>query len=37
VPLERIGEVAVSLVLGEDSPDVSATQEYEVVLRDSTT
>ena len=33
----RIGEVAVSLVLGEDSPDVSATQEYEVVLRDSTT
>ena len=37
VPLERIGEVAVSLALGEDSPDVSATQEYEVVLRDSTT
>jgi LacI family transcriptional regulator len=36
VPLERIGEFAVSLALGDDSSDESATQEYEVVLRDST-
>jgi LacI family transcriptional regulator len=36
VPLERIGEFAVSLALGADSSDESATQEYEVVLRDST-
>lgn len=36
VPLERIGEFAVSLALGDDFPDESATQEYEVVLRDST-
>ena len=36
VPLERIGEFAVSLALGEVSPDDSGTQEYEVVLRDST-
>jgi LacI family transcriptional regulator len=36
VPLERIGEFAVSLALGEDITDESATQEYEVVLRDST-
>jgi LacI family transcriptional regulator len=36
VPLERIGEFAVSLALGEDVTDDSATQEYEVVLRDST-
>jgi LacI family transcriptional regulator len=37
VPLERIGEFAVSLALGDDTSDESATQEYEVVLRDSTT
>jgi LacI family transcriptional regulator len=43
VPLERIGEFAVSLALGQDSPDdggtqeYQGTQEYEVVLRDSTT
>ena len=44
VPLERIGEFAVSLVLGTGSDegsvlapyDESTTQEYEVVLRDST-
>jgi LacI family transcriptional regulator len=36
VPLERIGEFAVSLALGEDTSDEAATQEYEVVLRDST-
>ncbi|MBI4901910.1 MAG: LacI family DNA-binding transcriptional regulator [Actinobacteria bacterium] len=36
VPLERIGEFAVSLALGETSLDESVTQEYEVVLRDST-
>ena len=36
VPLERIGEFAVSLALGEDITDEPATQEYEVVLRDST-
>ena len=47
VPLERIGEFAVSLVLGTGSDDSdegralapydeSTTQEYEVVLRDST-
>jgi LacI family transcriptional regulator len=36
VPLERIGEFAVSLALGGDSSDESGTQEYEVVLRDST-
>ena len=37
VPLERIGEFAVSLALGDDTSGESATQEYEVVLRDSTT
>ena len=37
VPLERIGEFTVSLALGYDTSDESATQEYEVVLRDSTT
>lgn len=36
VPLERIGEFAVSLALGNDISDESATQQYEVVLRDST-
>ena len=36
VPLERIGEYAVSLALGNTSADEPATQEYEVVLRDST-
>ena len=36
VPLERIGEYAVGLALGETSLDESSTQEYEVVLRDST-
>ncbi len=36
VPLERIGEYAVSLALGDTALDESTTQEYEVVLRDST-
>ena len=36
VPLERIGEFAVSLALGDESGDDSPTQAYEVVLRDST-
>ncbi len=44
VPLEHIGEFAVSLVLGSDDSDgattapydEASTQEYEVVLRDST-
>ena len=36
VPLERIGEFAVTLALGDDISDEESTQEYEVVLRDST-
>ncbi len=36
VPLERIGEFAVRLALGETSLDKSVTQEFEVVLREST-
>ncbi len=36
VPLERIGEVAVRLALGEELLDPTEALEYEVVLRDST-
>ena len=36
VPLERIGEFAVRLALGDDISGDESTQEYEVVLRDST-
>lgn len=35
VPLEAIGEAAVALAMGEEV-DLASTQEYEIVLRDST-
>lgn len=36
VPLERIGEVAVRMALGEMTTDPAEAAEYEVVLREST-